>query len=81
MSSVKCTWGDQIMKLRHINAVEVNNAYFKVVNPFLMTKNAIAMDDFIQHGKTTCLEHCMGVAYYSLLAVSTLRIKCDPVSC
>ncbi len=36
-----------------------------------------SMDLYMQHGHTTCLQHCMAVAYYSYLLCRRLKLNCD----
>ena len=35
------------------------------------------MDRYIQHGDTSCLRHCVAVAYLSFLLSRRLRLRCD----
>ena len=35
------------------------------------------MEQYLQHGKTNCLEHSIAVAYYSYWFVTAFRIQCD----
>lgn len=35
------------------------------------------MDKYLQHGDTTCLKHCIDVAYLSFSFCRKLNIKCD----
>lgn len=37
----------------------------------------LGMDEYIQHGKTSCLWHSVAVAYYSVRLVQKLRIPCN----
>jgi uncharacterized protein len=36
-----------------------------------------SMDEYMQHGSTSCLWHSIAVAYYSLWFVHAFRIKCN----
>lgn len=36
-----------------------------------------SMDQFMQHGKTSCLWHSIAVAYYSCLLTQLLRLRCN----
>ena len=38
------------------------------------------MDAFIQHGNTSCLSHCIAVAYVSFSLARKLHIRCDETS-
>jgi uncharacterized protein len=51
--------------------------YHRVTKPIIETQKLAVLDTYIQHGTTTTLEHSMAVAYYSLVLVCTLRIRCD----
>ncbi len=39
--------------------------FIKIIMPILENKEILKMKDFIQHGKTSTLEHCVNVAYIS----------------
>ncbi len=68
------------MVLQNMHTIEIERAYLKVAYPILVTKNARMMDTYIQHGKTSCLNHSIAVAYYSLVIVNALNIRCDKES-
>ena len=39
--------------------------------------NLLMLDNFIQHGNTTCLWHSIAVAYYAYCFSQFFNIKCD----
>lgn len=51
--------------------------FFQCVNDIVEKTSFTDMEQFIQHGKTSCLLHSYAVAYYSLYAVSKLGIRCN----
>jgi Predicted HD superfamily hydrolase len=51
--------------------------FYVAAMPLLTNNSVISMDSFVQHGKTTCLQHSISVAYYSLATVNKLGIKCS----
>lgn len=36
-----------------------------------------SLDEYLQHGQTSCLEHSLGVAYYSLCLANRLKLRCN----
>ena len=57
--------------------LDIDRKFMKLAAPLLSDGRLREMTRFVQHGRTTCLTHCMAVAYYSLLLVEVLRIPCD----
>lgn len=47
------------------------------INQILTHPQVLKMDNFIQHGKVTCLQHSIAVAYYSYIAALGLPFKID----
>lgn len=56
---------------------DITDDFTQLAAPVLLHPRVRSMDQFIQHGATTTLDHCMAVAYYSLLFVRTLKISCN----
>lgn len=54
--------------------------FLKLATPLLRDDRLRVMSRFIQHGSTTCLTHCLAVAYYSFLLTEYLQIPCDQSS-
>jgi uncharacterized protein len=48
--------------------------YKKCISTFLKNPNVLSMDDFFQHGTTTCLEHCIIVSYTSYRLCKFLKL-------
>lgn len=51
--------------------------FLNCIKPLLEYEPVRKMDDFIHHGRTSCLKHSLAVAYYSYVFIRRLRIKCD----
>ncbi|MDP4109587.1 MAG: HD domain-containing protein [Bacillota bacterium] len=47
------------------------------VDEILSTKEFLLMEAFLQHGKTTCLGHCLKVAGLSYIVSKKLNLRCD----
>lgn len=47
------------------------------VAELLLSDKVKEMDRYIQHGNTTCLQHCIAVAYYSYGICRRFAISCD----
>ena len=56
---------------------DLTDDFTQLALPVLSHPRVRSMDQFIQHGSTTTLDHCMAVAYCSLLFVRTLNITCN----
>lgn len=55
-----------------------DSAYFyEQVDALLQSDKVKEMDRYIQHGNTTCLQHCIAVAYYSYEICRRFHISCD----
>ena len=61
------------MKISEENKKE----FIALVTELLTTKEVSEMKNYIQHGKTTTLEHCLAVAYTSYLAAQKLPFSFD----
>ena len=46
-------------------------------NEIIKSNNFKKIDNFTQHGTTSCFWHSIAVAYYSLKIINFLGIKCD----
>lgn len=51
--------------------------FIKKVKQFLAIERVKQLDDYIQHGNVTCLEHSLSVAYSSFLFCRKFHIKVD----
>lgn len=51
--------------------------FLKVANDLLRDERVWEMQNYIQHGSISCLEHSFVVSYYSYTLVKKLRISCD----
>ena len=50
------------------------NEYDNCVSDLLVCHNVKLMSDFVQHGRISCLDHCMDVSYYSYIVCKKLRL-------
>lgn len=53
------------------------NEFYELLNMLLSHSEITQMNHFIQHGDTTCLEHCLTVAYYSYLFAKYHHLNVD----
>ncbi|HIT90713.1 MAG TPA: HD domain-containing protein [Candidatus Merdenecus merdavium] len=51
--------------------------YYDYVKDLLDTESVKSMNQFIQHGNITCLQHSLGVGIFSLIFVRNLGIPCN----
>lgn len=51
--------------------------FAEAITPIILNEKVKRMDKYIQHGETSCLEHCIAVAYVSFVIAKRLRIACD----
>jgi uncharacterized protein len=51
--------------------------FLQKINQVLTHPKVLKMDEFIQHGKVTCLQHSIAVAYYSYIAALNLPFRID----
>ncbi len=51
--------------------------FHRSVRAILQEKRAARMACYLQHGDTSCLRHCIAVAYYSLAFADWLHLPCD----
>lgn len=60
------------MKLKPNEIAELSN----LLKPILNDSNTQQMSRFMQHGNTTCLEHCVAVACWSYYIAKRLHVYC-----
>ncbi len=51
--------------------------FWKITLQFLRSERYCSMEDYVQHGNTSCLTHSLAVAYYSLRLADALHVLCD----
>lgn len=51
--------------------------FIYIIKPIIENEKVKRMDKYIQHGSTSCLEHCVAVAYISFCIAKKLHIRCD----
>ena len=56
---------------------EERERFIACVRELLENEHVRSMDRFIQHGRVSCLEHCVSVAYYSYWLCRRLRMRID----
>ncbi len=53
-------------------------AYFcRCLQPLFNNMPILEMDKYMHHGSTSCLRHCLAVAYFSYVLSLRLKIKCN----
>lgn len=57
-----------------------NQFFYKCAEEILSVPEIRRMDDFRQHASTSCLEHCIAVAYYSFWLSRRMRLDIDAKS-
>ena len=51
--------------------------FLKIAMPICTRENVMLMHKFIQHGRTSCLQHCIAVAYKCYTTAESLGIDYD----
>ena len=59
---------------------DIDELFYRVAKEVCDSDKMREMAHFRQHGETSCLEHSMAVAFYSLLLSEKLGIKCDRIA-
>jgi uncharacterized protein len=54
--------------------------YYELVSDILENKNVLSMKNFLQHGTTSCYDHCLNVSYYSYLLCKKLNLDVRSVA-
>lgn len=57
--------------------MSTKNEFIFRIKPIIENEKVKRMDKFIQHGSTSCLEHCIAVAYVSFYIAKKFHIACD----
>lgn len=53
---------------------EENKEYYEIVEDLITNEIVLSMKNYIQHGSTTTLEHCVAVSYYSYKMAKKMKI-------
>lgn len=56
------------------NLLDSSNDYNITVKDLIDNEIVLQMKDYIQHGHTTCYQHCINVSYYSYIISKKLRL-------
>lgn len=56
---------------------DIRDEFILLVKPIIENEKVKRMDKYIQHGVTSCLEHCIAVAYVSFALAKKFNITCD----
>lgn len=56
---------------------EDKSYFYHHIEPLLKLTDVQKMSQYIQHGHTSCLEHCLTVAYYSYLVSKHFHLNLD----
>ena len=51
-----------------------DSEYFELVSDIITNKNVLKMKDYMQHGTTSCFDHCLNVSYYSYILCKKLNL-------
>lgn len=62
------------------NNIDTFDEFVEIITPLLQEPKIIKMNEFIQHGDTSCLMHTLSVAYYSFNLAKKWRLKIDEKS-
>lgn len=57
--------------------MDIREDFTSFIKPIIENEKVKRMDKYIQHGSTSCLEHCVAVAYISFYIAKKLHIRCD----
>lgn len=57
--------------------MSMKSEFISIIKPIVENEKVKRMDKYIQHGSTSCLEHCIAVAYVSFYIAKKLHINCD----
>lgn len=60
------------MKIRDNNSI---SEHLECIADLLAHDKVREMNNYIQHGSVTCLEHCINVSYYSFLICKRMRLN------
>lgn len=62
---------------KQLYPIELVKYYYNISADVLNGEKISSMDEYVQHGNTSCLYHSVAVAYYSLALVNIFKIRCD----
>lgn len=48
-----------------VNLLDKSSEYYSLVSDLIENEVVLEMKNYIQHGTTTCYQHCLNVSYYS----------------
>lgn len=54
----------------------VNSEYYSYVEDLINDETVLQMKNYIQHGTTTCFQHCVNVSYYNYLLCKFFKLNC-----
>jgi uncharacterized protein len=57
--------------------MDIRKEFITFITPIIENEKIKRMDKYIQHGSTSCLEHCIAVAFISFYIAKKLHICCD----
>ncbi len=63
-----------------VNLLDSNLEYNKLVSDLIGNQIVLEMMDYIQHGTTSCYEHCINVSYYSYKLAKKLNLDVKSVA-
>ena len=54
----------------------LNSEYYSYIYDLINNEVVLQMQNYIQHGTTTCLQHCINVSYYNYIICKKLHLNC-----
>ena len=57
--------------------MDIKSEFINFIRPMIKNEKIRQMDKYIQHGNTSCFEHCVAVAYISFYIAKKMHISCD----
>lgn len=54
----------------------LNSEYYSYVEDLINDDIVLQMKNYIQHGTTTCFQHCVNVSYYNYLLCKLFKLNC-----
>ena len=55
--------------------IDVSNEYYHLVRDLINDESVLSMKQYIQHGTTTCYQHCINVSYYNYRLCKLMKLN------
>lgn len=56
------------------NLLDLEHGYYELIEDLLESEHVQKMKEFIQHGGTSCFQHCINVSYYNYIICKFLSL-------